>query len=172
MPCLLCRWFEPIEPDQHRQSRESGACQQSCGHSWDRSTAMSYVRHHQKFLQGFCRFNPQPLQRSCADVCGQFSMVKTYWRGLDPPGGKESLVDWSRQQIAIVRNGSWEDREFDYLRKQTKELRQELKTARQRSAARLAELRKLRAAKPKPEPKPVAAPANVIPITAGRRDAA
>lgn len=153
MPCLLCQYFQPIEPEDHKRLRLSGNCQHSCGDSWDFNTAVTYVRRHRRVLDGFCRLNPQPLARSCADVCGQIAFHLPYWvDGIHGPEDRSihTLVDWSREQMSILQDGTWDRRQLDKFREEMPELKRQLKIARERSAARLAELKKLRSAKPHP----------------------
>lgn len=159
MPCLLCEYFQPIEPDDHRVARETGACQEYCGSYWNRTTAIQYLRRHpeSRKLRGWCRLNPQPLERSYDDVCGQVSLVNLPdWLDANvtarPPG--QDLVQWAASSIRVVRAGSWRGQRIAELENTNKMLKRGLEIARKRSAARLQKLQKLQAPKPKRPAKP------------------
>jgi hypothetical protein len=154
MTCLMCRYFQPAEPEEHKQQRESGTCQQSCGRDWDHFTAIQYVRRHKQAVDGWCLLMPQPLVRRSAQVCGQISLLEVltnpYW-AITPfdRARDETLHEWASKQYQTLLYGLDGRRtEREHLEEQNKTLKQQLKAARKISASRLERLQKRDQKKP------------------------
>jgi hypothetical protein len=151
MSCLMCRYYRPIEPVEHREQRETGACERHCGKNWSQITAIRYVKDHRKYLDGDCLLHPQSTKHRCNDVCGQIVLVDYVtgpaW-GIEQPD-KDNLFEWAASQMQTLLDGTWRETRAKQLEDDNKRLRKQLKTARERSASRLERLRKT------PEPEPV-----------------
>jgi hypothetical protein len=153
MPCILCKYYQPTEPEDHRQLRESGQCESNCGKEWNNHTAVRYYKNHRKSLDGWCVLNPKPEPRRAGHVCAQIEIPEYFYNGnwgverIDPD---EFLLDWSHKQITNLCNGTWTSRRNDELEEQNVELRNQLTAVRKISASRLKRLQKI---KDKPEPK-------------------
>jgi hypothetical protein len=146
MACLICRYFQPNEPAQHKKEREAGQCQSSCGNKWDQHTAINYVRNHGQ-LDGFCRLHPEPKLYGYNHVCGDVSVRKYFlnhhWR-VEPFGPQDNLFEWACEALTVVLHG--DDSFLTQARRteeQNVELRRKLKRAREISASRLKRLQKI-----------------------------
>jgi hypothetical protein len=155
MTCLICRYFQPAEPLQHKQDREAGQCQSNCGNKWDQHTAINYVRNHGS-LSGWCRLHPEPRPCNYNHVCGDVSVreyfLNHYWR-VEPFGPDDNIFEWATKTLGIILHGAdtWQERERARAVEQNVELRRQLKRAREISASRLKRLQKI-------EHKPVSEP--------------
>jgi hypothetical protein len=154
MPCLICRYFHPIEPEQHRAARmaRTDGCVQSS--QFDIHDSIAYVTAHgSQRLDGYCRLNPEPFKRNCGDVCGQVAPIeREIWHHGRPTlirtVGEKTLTQWSRETLDELINGNWRDQMHVQDYENVKTLRRQLKASRKISAARLERLKKLEA-KPK-----------------------
>ena len=147
MSCLICRYFRPTEPPQHKIEREAGQCQHSCGNKWEQHTGISYVKHHGGTLAGWCFRYPETKQVQYNHVCGEVSVreffLNHYWR-VKPLKADDNLFEWAEETLGIVLhgNGNWNAQERARLEKQNTELQRQLKRAREISASRLKRLQK------------------------------
>jgi hypothetical protein len=97
MACLFCRFWQPIEPEDHRLAREAGT--DTCTRKWNHAGALHYVLSHRKYLEGACLRTPEPKTSRANDVCGQIELATTgeLWSPPTPqfvkPG--ENLRDWA-----------------------------------------------------------------------------
>jgi hypothetical protein len=154
MPCLICRYFQPAEPPQHKQQREAGQCQSNCGNKWDQHTAINYVKNHGK-LEGWCRLHPEPKRFVHSHICGDISVLdyfyNHYWC-VERIGPNDNLFEWAGKTLGTVLHGgnNWSARRNAQLAEQNVELRRQLKQARKISASRLERLQKI-GNKSKPE---------------------
>jgi hypothetical protein len=151
MPCLVCKYFQAIEPQDHRELRETGRCQSSCGDRWNSMTAVRYVREHKKDLKGWCMFNPAPLEKHSGHVCAQIDIPEYFYNsawGLEHREPRDHLFEWARQQHTNLMRGSWASRRNEELEEQNVELRRQLAAARKVSASRLKRLQKQKPEKP------------------------
>jgi hypothetical protein len=155
MACLVCKYFDPIEPDEHKKLREAGQCEEHCGKDWNGHTAVHYVKNHRKNIDGWCRWNPEAKRVISGHVCAQVDIPEFYynhnWK-LDRIEPNERLMEWTRKQYRILtglHNDTWEEKRLDYLEDQNQELRRQLEASRRISASRLDRLQKQ--AKPKPK---------------------
>jgi hypothetical protein len=152
MPCLICRYFQPNEPAQHKQDREAGRCQSNCGKKWDQHTGINYVKNHGS-LEGWCFRYPEAKQVKYNHVCGEVSVreyfLNHYWR-VEPFQADKNLFEWAEKTLGIMLhdNGDWNAQERARLEKQNIELRRQLKRAREISASRLKRLQKVKDDKP------------------------
>lgn len=162
MPCLICRYFRPVEPPQHQAEREAGRCQANCGDGWNHHTGLNYVKHHGGTLQGWCFRYPETRQVKHTHVCGEVSVLEYflnhYWR-VKPFKADDNLFEWAEKSLAIVLHGDgdWSAQERARLEQQNIELRRQLKRAREISASRLNRLQKPEAEQPPFRPHLVAA---------------
>jgi len=154
MPCLICKYWQPTEPPQHKADREANACQSYCGKKWDHCTAIRYVKSHGA-LQGWCRLHPEPLPVAHSHICGDiktFDFVHNAYWGV-PRWGEdfhdETLFEWAGRALTVLKHGTGTERRNDQLEEENTELRRQLKASRKISASRLARLQKQ-----KPEPQP------------------
>jgi hypothetical protein len=148
MPCLICRYFQPIEPPQHKIDREAGRCKSSCGNRWDQHTAINYVKHHGS-LDGWCRLHPQSIKQSYNHVCGDVSVVERvlnhYWR-IEPFGPDHNLFEWACKALRVILHAggeSWREQQAAHALQQNTELKRQPKRAREISASRLKRLQKI-----------------------------
>jgi hypothetical protein len=150
MSCLVCKYFQPTEPEDHRRRRESGQCESNCGKEWNQYTAVRYYKNHKRGLQGWCMFYPKPEQKESGHVCAQIDVpdyfYNSHW-GLERIEPREHLFEWARKQMTNLVQTSWENRRIRELDETNMELRRQLAAARKVSASRLARLQK----QPKPE---------------------
>ena len=175
MCCLTCKYFDPTEPPEHKAAREAGNCEESCGKKWNCFTVFRFVQRHQDArLAGLCRFNPDPLKVWSWHACAQHQPV------LDPlangwgitafgqhrtTGGhyneQLSLTEWAAQQFWAIKrkegDQTYQDQRISDLETSNRLLRNQLASARKRSASRLARLQK----KPKPD-KPQPQPLRLV----------
>jgi hypothetical protein len=152
MTCLICRYFQPVEPAQHKQDREAGRCESGCGKKWNTHTAINYVRNHGE-LEGWCRLHPEPKHFSYNHFCGDISVYEyffMYW-GVESFKPNDNLFEWAQKALEIVLHGNWRTRQHNELTEQNVELRRQLKQARKISASRLKRLQKI-GNKPASEP--------------------
>ena len=151
MTCLLCRYFRPTEPEQHKQDREAGRCKSRCGNKWDSHTAINYVKNHkqQGALAGWCFLNPEAKYVKFNHVCSNISVpeyfLNHYWR-VEPFTSKDNLFEWAEKSLQLILNGAdtWREREAARAIEQNVELRRQLKQARKISASRLKRLQKIK----------------------------
>jgi hypothetical protein len=161
MACLICKYFQPLEPEGHRQMRESGRCEQHCGDRWDGHTAVHYVKDHGKNLDGFCQWGPEPKRVSSGHVCAQIDVPDYFFNphwALKRMNPDERLKEWSLKQYEKLLEGSWETERRNHLEEQNKELRRQLEASRKISASRLARLQKDQKQEPKQEHPPLEYP--------------
>lgn len=157
MACLVCRYFQPTEPPEHKQQREAGQCQSNCGNKWDQHTAISYVKNH-GHLEGWCRLHPEPRRCAYNHVCGDISVrehyLNHYWC-LEPFGSEDNIFEWAGKTLSTILHGSpWRgSARVSELEESNAELRRQLKAARKISASRLKRLQKTK--QPEPEQSPV-----------------
>jgi hypothetical protein len=163
MTCLICRYFQPREPEQHKADREAGRCAGNCGDRWEQHTAINYVRQHGK-LDGWCRLHPEPKLYPHNHVCGDISVrayfLNHYWR-VEPFGPEDNIFEWAGKTMGIVLrddNQTWREREGVRAMEQNVELKRQLKAARKVSASRLRRLQKIEDQKPASEPEATAEP--------------
>jgi len=163
MPCLICRYFQPNEPAQHKQEREAGQCQSNCGNKWNQHTAINYAKNHGK-LDGWCRLHPEPKPFPHSHVCGDVSVrgyfLNHHWRVV-PFGPGDNIFEWACTTLGIVLRDdgqTWTEREGTRAVEQNVELRRQLKRAREISASRLKRLQKIEDNKPEVEPEHPAEP--------------
>jgi hypothetical protein len=147
MPCLICRYYQPREPEQHKLDREAGRCEANCGNRWEQHTALHYVKAHGK-LDGWCRLHPEPKLYPHNHVCGDVS-VRAYflnhnWR-VTPFGPEDNIFEWAGKTLGVVLHGdnNWLERERAHAVEQNVELKRQLKAARKVSASRLKRLQKI-----------------------------
>jgi hypothetical protein len=141
MACLICKYFEPIEPEEHRQMRESGRCEKHCGDCWDAHTAVTYIKEHGKNVDGFCRWSPEPKRFSSGHVCAQIDVPDYFFNphwALERMQPNDRLIEWSRKQYSNLfqQQGRVND-----LEEQNQKLRRQLEASRKISASRLARLK-------------------------------
>ena len=152
MPCLVCQFFDPTEPPQHRAEREARACGHGCGSLWDHHTAISFVHHHKQDVQGWCLLNPEPLRKQGSAICGQIQPVELNHWFIDQSQYRktenESLVHWGLRVYRMIKDGSWRSQRAVKFEADNHRLKLQLKEARARSARRL---KKLKAVQAKPE---------------------
>jgi hypothetical protein len=150
MPCLICRYFQPTEPQQHKQDREAGRCESRCGDKWTQGTAVEYVKNHGE-IEGWCRLHPVPKRVVYNHVCGDVSVVRYFlssgW-GVNPFDSNDNIFEWAQTTLGTVIHGNYRSQR---LAEQNTTLRRQLKHARKVSAARLERLKTIEA-KPEPEP--------------------
>ena len=151
MTCLICRHFQPTEPQEHKALREAGQCESNCGKRWHfRPTVINYLRNHGGALQGWCRLNPESKSTPFNHFCGQISVfdwILNHW-GVEPPDLSEDMFEWAQKSLTTVLRGTPETQERKRLEQEVEELRRQLKRSREISASRLKRLQKS-----KPEPK-------------------
>ena len=144
MACVVCKYFDAIEPAEHKVEREAGRCEHRCGREWNGHTGVMYVRNHRKNIEGWCRWAPEGKKVSSGHVCGQIEVVDFYynhhWR-LDRIGPGERLKDWSFEQYRILLGTAPQEQRIAELEEQNKELRGHLAASRRVSASRLARLK-------------------------------
>lgn len=166
MPCLVCKYFQPTEPEQHKKLRESGHCESHCGREWSRYTAVQYVKNHKQDLTGWCMLNPEGRPKQSGHVCGQVDIPSYYFNanwGLERIKEDEHLFEWAQKQYTVLANGTHRDRRNAYLETDNAELRRQLQAARKISASRLKRLQKSE----QPEPKPLdPLPSNIVRLVA------
>jgi hypothetical protein len=157
MSCLVCQWFAATEPPAHREAREKSNCAHGCGREWNNHTVIAYVHNHKKPLQGWCLLNPEPLQKSSLDVCGQISPIALNWWFLGneykPLKPNENLIDWARSIFALIRDGALSVRIMEATRAENTRLKQQLNKSRARAKARLEKLKAVKSVKAPPKPK-------------------
>lgn len=163
MPCLICRYFQAREPEQHKLDREAGRCEAQCGNKWEQHTALNYVKAHGK-LDGWCRLHPEPKLYPHNHVCGDISVrehfLNHHWR-VEPFGLGDNIFEWAGKTLGIILGDdgqTWREREGLRAREENVELRRRLKAARRVSAARLKRLQKIKDDKPASEPEAPAEP--------------
>lgn len=143
MTCLICHYFQPIEPAQHKQDREAGRCEAGCGNRWNQHTAIEYIRNHGG-LNGWCRLHPEPKKFAYNHVCGDIKVVEHFcypgW-GVVPIRAEDNLFEWAQRSLQTVVHGTWREQHENELEKQNAELRRQLKRAREISASRLKRLK-------------------------------
>jgi hypothetical protein len=168
MSCLICKYFQPIEPQDHRELREAGRCEGNCGKEWNHYTAVRYIRQHRNGLDGFCRLQPEARRVPARHVCAQISVPEYYFNngwGLRRLKSDDYLDEWAAEQFNALRHDSWESQRRSYLEEQNAELRRQLTASRAVSRKRLERLKKTED-KPAPidkdQPKPIAG--NVVPL--------
>ena len=159
MTCLICRYFQPTEPAQHKADREAGACQSNCGDKWNWYTARNYVKNHGD-LKGWCRAHPKPelvgFNHFCGDISVYEYLLNSRW-GVERFDKDDNLFEWAQKQLTTVLHGTWEHRHNERIANENEQLKQQLKRARKISASRLARLQKNKQEQ-KPEPKPETEP--------------
>jgi len=154
MPCLICRYFQPCEPPQHKADREAGKCQPYCGSEWNQVTAINYVKHHGK-LGGWCHLHPEAKQVPHAYICGDISVRDNFYEpgwGIVPITPEDNLFEWASKQLGTLVHGTWTRRENERLEAENEQLRSQLKRVREISASRLKRLQKSKPEQPKAEP--------------------
>jgi hypothetical protein len=147
MTCLICRYYAPIEPPEHKQDREAGRCEANCGKEWSQHTAIRYIRNHKKNIEGWCQLNPEHKRFSSGHVCGQVSVHDYFYNphwAVERIEERDSLQEWAQKAYSTVIHGSnnWTRRRNEELEEQTVELRRQLKESRRISASRLKRLQK------------------------------
>lgn len=158
MCCLTCAYFNPTEPPEHKVEREANRCASRCGNEWNWHTAFRYVAEHDALLHGVCIHDPKKREMASWDVCGQHIPVlsgENGWglREFKSSERDRSLVEWARDQYWMIKaGGPNRNTRVAELEAQNQSLRNQLATARKRSASRLARLQK--AAKPAKPTKP------------------
>lgn len=160
MTCLICRYFQPLEPPQHKIDREAGKCRSHCGKEWDQHTAINYVKRHQvqgtNVLDGWCRLHTEAKKVTCKHVCADISVRSFFFNpgwGVEPFEADENLYEWACKTLGIIIHGTWRDQAATRINNENEKLRQQLKHAREISASRLRRLQKIKD-KPKAEPAP------------------
>ena len=155
MTCLICRYFQPTEPPQHKLDREAGRCESHCGKEWDHHTAIRYIKNHGGQIDGWCRRHPEAKQVKHGHFCGDISVYDYFYNhhwAVEPIEPRQGLFDWAQEALSTVLHGSaranWSVRRNKRLEEQNVELRRQLKQARKISMSRLERLQKN---KPKPE---------------------
>lgn len=163
MPCLICRYFQPAEPQEHKQQRETNQCESHCGREWDQFTAIRYVRNHGGMLDGWCRLYPEAKRVAHNHVCGQISVRDYYFNsswGVERMDPDDNLFEWASGALTTVLDGgSFSRQRLEHLEGQNRELRRQLKRAREVSASRLKRLQK---SDDEPEAKPEPAPLRLV----------
>ena len=144
MSCLFCRYFEPIEPEQHKKDREARRCRAGCGNEWSIHTAGAYVRAHNMNLEGLCHLEPQLVKVKANDVCSHIDPLE-YVNGTRPDriDPNENLSDWSRSLMNRHVHGTWREQQEAHLRAQNAELKALLKVSRERSRKRMERIQAL-----------------------------
>jgi len=168
MTCLLCRYFQPIEPPQHKADREAGKCRKHCGKEWDQHTAINHVKNHPgQPLDGWCRLAPTALRKRYGDICSEISVREYFFTGwgVEAFEPNDNLFEWAEQSLQTVLYGSWQRRHAEQLEKDNAKLREQLKQLRKISASRLKRLREAKPTLlPAAEPTPTTeAPVQVYP---------
>ena len=156
MTCLVCRYFQPAEPPEHKQAREARQCEAHCGNKWNQHTAIQYVKHHGT-LGGWCRLHPEPKHFNHNHICGQISLPDYFFNHhwcVEPLTERDNLFEWAEKTLATVLHGPNRWDRTNELREDNAELRRQLKRAREISASRLKRLQKTDKSKPEPEPEP------------------
>jgi len=145
MCCLVCKYFDPIEPNDHKQLREAGRCEANCGKEWTNVTAVRFVREHRKNIDGWCLHRPEPKLKNSGHICAQISVPEyffnKYW-GLERMESDDTLRGWARNVMRDLMAESYEQQRIDQLEKHNTELLRQLAAARKISASRLARLKK------------------------------
>jgi hypothetical protein len=120
---------------------------------------MRYVALNNKMLVGVCRLNAEPVQKTCADVCGHIELVeasyrtpRNYDRHVRSRKPGENLVAWAQRQMRLLVHGDYWERNRKDAENQNERLKGQLKAVRKISAGRLAQIRKLKPAKQTPAP--------------------
>src|SRR5262249_48769039 len=153
MTCLICRYFQPTEPAQHKADREAGKCEAHCGDKWNWHTARRYVKNHGNDLKGWCRLHPKPELVAFNHFCGDISVYEYLFNsrwGLERfDDSTDNLFEWAQAQLTTVLRGTWETRHYERLTSENIELKRQLKRVQQISASRLKRLQKN-----KPDQKP------------------
>lgn len=152
MTCLICRYFQPIEPAQHKTDREAGRCKSNCGDSWSQHTAINHVKNHGA-LDGWCRLHPEAKKYVHNHVCGDISIRDyfiTSW-GVEPFKIDDNLYEWAQKALTVILHGSWRTRQHAELIAQNTELRRQLQATRKISASRFKRLQKIEDSKPVPK---------------------
>jgi hypothetical protein len=166
MTCLICRYYQPIEPPEHRKQREAGRCQSFCGDDWNTHTAISYVREHGR-LDGWCRLHPEAKRFPSGHVCGDISVYEYFFKGWGVErfdSGGDGLFEWASNALQTVLHGNPQRQRERQLSTENTELKRQLKRAREVSASRLKRLQKVEnKPAPAPAPKPAPAPAPIVP---------
>ena len=151
MTCLICRYFQPTEPAQHKVDREAGRCASACGNRWNQITAIHHVRNHGP-IKGWCRLHPEPRPFDHNHVCGYIVVREffhnQYW-AVERLKPDDNLFEWAQNALTAVINGTWNWREQHRLAEENTELKRQLKAARKISASRLKRLQE-----PEKEKKP------------------
>ena len=154
MPCLICRYFQPTEPEQHKIDREAGRCESHCGNRWDQITAIQYVRNHGP-IKGWCRLHPEPKPFDHNHICGDIVVREFFYNhhwGIEKIEADDNLFEWAQKSLTTLVHRTWERREQQHLEEQNTLLKQQLKAARKISASRLKRLQKIDADKKEPAP--------------------
>jgi hypothetical protein len=155
MTCLLCRYFQPVEPAEHRQQRENGDCQEYCGTRWNQFTAVHYIKRHGKNLEGYCHWDQDGKKVGSGYVCAGISVRETFlnenW-GVRPLTPDDNLFEWAGQQQSTVLHGNWRRRETQRLEEENQTLRAQLKKSRELSKKRLEKIKAAQPAKAKKPP--------------------
>lgn len=144
MTCLICRYFQPIEPAQHKADREAGRCQSDCGTDWTQHTAINHVKNHGA-LDGWCRLHSKAERYVYNHVCGDIS-VRSYFLtnwGVKSFEADDNLFEWAEKALGVVIHGSWRTQQHAELTKQNAELKRQLKATRKISASRFKRLQKI-----------------------------
>jgi hypothetical protein len=145
MTCLICRYYQPAEPPQHKADREAGQCQSACGKKWNQFTAINYVKSHGS-LDGWCRLHPEAKRYAYNHVCGDISVCSYFlnsgW-GVEPFEARDNLFEWAQEALGTVLHGTWNRQRSEELVEQNTELRRQLKRTREISASRLKRLQKI-----------------------------
>lgn len=167
MPCLICKYFQAIEPEAHKQLRESGRCESHCGKEWNFWTAVNLVKRHRLPVDGWCLFYPEARLKKSGHVCGQIDVPEhlyTHW-GLERRESHHTLMGWSERQYHKLFEKPWEEQRREDLEEQNKELRRQLEASRRVSASRLARLKKQKPEQstPNKEPAPEEQPLDPLP---------
>jgi hypothetical protein len=153
MTCLICRYFQPSEPPEHKQDREAGQCQSSCGDRWNQHTAINYVKDHGS-LNGWCRLHPETKPVTYNHFCGDISVREHFFNHhwcVEPFKPEDNLFEWAQRTLGLVLHGTWREQRNEHDAEQNKQLRRQLKRAREISASRLKRLQKQNESKPESE---------------------
>jgi len=144
MPCMICQYFQPTEPAEHKADREAGRCQSNCGNRWNQHTAINHIKAHGK-IDGWCRLHPAPLPVKHNHICGDISVVEHFhnphW-GVTKMTPNDNIFEWAVKALGEVLNGTWQEQRADQLDAENRKLRKQLKGSRKVSASRLERLQK------------------------------
>jgi len=155
MTCIVCRYFQPIEPAQHKADREAGRCESHCGKRWTRTTAINCIREHTLLdLEGWCRLHPKPEKVHHRHFCGQVSVLDYFHRhwGVERIGSDEDMFQWAQETLNVVMHGTWESQQARRTEEENEELKRKLKRVQEISASRFKRLQQQKANE-KPEAK-------------------